>query len=171
MVSVSTRSLLDMYVFQYGASSSSKDGSVFLCSQVKVTLRRTVSQSVSQSWCQAPSGAHDQIFITVWHLRYCFCGASSLRRGRVCHLYMLLALASAVFLGSESLWTHDHILLSQIWDFPFHRLLRLTGSRWRYSTPPPHGFPLPTSATFAPYIVPARITQKTQYYCKNRCVT
>jgi hypothetical protein len=23
---------------------------------------------------------------------------------------------------------------------PFHRLLRLAGSRWRYSTPPPHGF-------------------------------
>jgi hypothetical protein len=44
-----------------------------------------------------------------------------------------------VFLGSESLRTRDHILLSQIWDFPFRRLLRLTGSRWRYSTPPPHG--------------------------------
>jgi hypothetical protein len=29
-------------------------------------------------------------------------------------LYMLLALASAVFLGSESLETRDHILLSQI---------------------------------------------------------
>jgi hypothetical protein len=37
--------------------------------KVKVTLRLTVSQSVSQSvsksWCRAPSGAHDQIFITV----------------------------------------------------------------------------------------------------------
>jgi hypothetical protein len=33
----------------------------------------------------------------------------------------------------------DRILLSQIWDFPFCRLLRLTGSRWRYSTPPPQG--------------------------------
>jgi hypothetical protein len=42
-----------------------------------------------------------------------------------------------VFFGSESL--HDHILLSQYWDFPFRRLLRLAGSRWRYSTPPPHG--------------------------------
>jgi hypothetical protein len=30
---------------------------------------------------------------------------------------MLLALASAVFLGSESLGTSDHILLSQISDF------------------------------------------------------
>jgi hypothetical protein len=31
---------------------------------------------------------------------------------------MLLALASAVILGSESRGTHDHILLSQIRDFP-----------------------------------------------------
>jgi hypothetical protein len=62
-----------------------------------------------------------------------------LTRGRVCLLYMLLALASAVFLGSESLETRDYILLSQIWDFPFRRLLRLAGSRWRCSTPPAHG--------------------------------
>jgi hypothetical protein len=55
-------------------------------------------------------------------------------------LYMLLALVSVVFLGSESLRTPDHILLSQILDFPFRRLLRLAGSRWRYSTPPPHGW-------------------------------
>jgi hypothetical protein len=33
----------------------------------------------------------------------------------------------------------DHILLSQIRDIPFRRLLRLAGLRWRYSTPPPHG--------------------------------
>jgi hypothetical protein len=45
----------------------------------------------------------------------------------------------AVILGSESLETRDHILLSQTRDFPFRRLLRLAGSRWRYSTPPPHG--------------------------------
>jgi hypothetical protein len=72
----------------------------------------TDGESVSKSWCRAPSGAHDQIFITVWQLRSCFCGAPSLTRGRVC-----LPLASAVFLGSESLGTRDHILLSQIWDF------------------------------------------------------
>jgi hypothetical protein len=40
---------------------------------------------------------------------------------------MLLPLASVVFLGSESLGTRDHILLSQILDFPFRRLLRLAG--------------------------------------------
>jgi hypothetical protein len=40
--------------------------------KVKVTLRLTIGQSVSKSWCRAPSGAHDQIFITVWQLRSCF---------------------------------------------------------------------------------------------------
>jgi hypothetical protein len=72
-------------------------------------------------------------------LRVCSCGALSLTRGRVCLLQLLLALASAVILRSESRGTRCHILLSQIRDFPFRRLLRLAGSRWRYSTPPPHG--------------------------------
>jgi hypothetical protein len=52
-------------------------------------------------------------------LRTCFCGAPSLTRERVCLSYMLLALASAVFLGSKSLGTRDDILLPQIWDFLF----------------------------------------------------
>jgi hypothetical protein len=85
------------------------------------------------------SGAHDQIFITLRQLRSCFCGALSLTRGRVCILYMLLVVASTVFHGSESLGSRDYILLSQFWDFPFRRLLRLAGSRWRYSNQPPHG--------------------------------
>jgi hypothetical protein len=54
-------------------------------------------------------------------------------------LQLLLTLASAVIFGSESHGTRDHILLSQIRDFPFRRLLRLAGLRWRYLTPPPHG--------------------------------
>jgi hypothetical protein len=105
-------------------------------------------RSVSKSWCRASSGAHDQIFITVWQLWYFSCGAPSLTKGRVGHLYLLLALASAVFLGSKSLGTRDHILLSQILDFNFRRLLRLTGSWWRYSTPPPHGFSLSSRPGF-----------------------
>jgi hypothetical protein len=76
-------------------------------------------QSISKSWRRALSGTHDLIFITLWQLRSCFCGAPSLSRGRACLLFMLLAVASVVFLGSESLWTHDHVLLSQIWDFLF----------------------------------------------------
>jgi hypothetical protein len=53
-------------------------------------------------------------------------------------LQLLLALASAVIVGSESLGTRDHILLSHTRDFLFRRLLRLAGLRWGYSTPPPH---------------------------------
>jgi hypothetical protein len=63
----------------------------------------TDGQSVSKSW-----------YITIWQLWSCFCGAPSLRRGRVCLLYMLLVLASTVFLGSESLGTRDRILLSDL---------------------------------------------------------
>jgi hypothetical protein len=86
----------------------------------------TDGQSVSNSWCRAPSGAHDWIFITVWQLRSCFCGALSLTRGRV----------SFVYAAGPCQRTHsrDRILLSQISDFPFRRLIRLAGSRWRYST-------------------------------------
>jgi hypothetical protein len=48
-----------------------------------------------------------------------------LTKGRVCRLQLLLALASAVIFESEPRGTRDHILLSQIRDFPFRRLLRL----------------------------------------------
>jgi hypothetical protein len=68
-----------------------------------------------------------------------FYGEPSLTIGRACLLYMLLFLASVVFLGSESLRTRDHTLLSQIGDIPFRRLLRLGRSRWRYSNPPSRG--------------------------------
>jgi hypothetical protein len=40
----------------------------------------------------------------------------SLTRERVCRLQLLLVLASALILGSESCGTRDHILLSQIRD-------------------------------------------------------
>jgi hypothetical protein len=92
---------------------------------IKMDLRE-IGQSTSLSWNKAP----------IWGLRpdinYCFtitvlffCGALSLTRWRVCLLYMLLALASAVLLWSESLCSRDHILLSHIWHFLFRRLPRL----------------------------------------------
>jgi hypothetical protein len=123
------RHLLRLAGLRWRYSTSPPHG--FLQVKVKVTLRLEVSQSVSL-------GVEPQS-ITLWQLRPCFCGAPSLTSGRVCLLYMLLVLASVVFLGSESLGARDHILLSRIWDFPFRRLLRLAGSRWRYSTQPPHG--------------------------------
>jgi hypothetical protein len=78
----------------------------------------TDGQSASLSWCQTP----------IWSLRpdfyYCqtvavyWCWAFSLKRERVCRLQLLLFLSSAVILKSESRGTRDHILLTQIWDFP-----------------------------------------------------
>jgi hypothetical protein len=53
---------------------------------------------------------------------------------------MRLALASAVFLGSESLFELATIFYCLRFETSFRRLLPLSGSRWRYSTPPPHGF-------------------------------
>jgi hypothetical protein len=78
----------------------------------------TDSQSASLSWCWAPSGAQNQIFVTVRQLRVCWCGVPFLMRGWVCRLWLPLALTSAVILGSGSRGPHDHILLSQIWDSP-----------------------------------------------------
>jgi hypothetical protein len=48
-------------------------------------------------------------------------------KGRICRLQLLVVLTSAVILGFESHGTREHILLSQIRDFPFRHLLRLAG--------------------------------------------
>jgi hypothetical protein len=55
-------------------------------------------------------------------------------RGRVCRIQLLLVLTNTVILGSESLGTRDHILLSQIPDFSFRRFLRFAGLLWKYLT-------------------------------------
>jgi hypothetical protein len=88
-------------------------------------------------------------------------------------------LASAVIFGSESRGTRDHILLSQIRDLPFRRLLRLAGLRGRYSTPPPHesDFILISTALYIAYWYPTKcllITRihgnvfRTELISKNR---
>jgi hypothetical protein len=99
----------------------------------------TDGQSVSLSRCQVP----------IWSLRpdFCYCqtisglliwGALSEERTGL-SFTLLQALARAVIFGSESRGTRDLILLLQIRDFPFRRLLRFAGLRWRYSNPPPRG--------------------------------
>jgi hypothetical protein len=106
--------------------------------RVRVTLLLAVyPQSVRLG--ARPLETHDQYFFQLNTCDYSIYVTFSLTRGWVCRLQLLLVLASAVILMSESRGTHGHILLSQIRDFLFRRLLRLAGLRWRYSTPPPHG--------------------------------
>jgi hypothetical protein len=82
----------------------------------------TDDQSASLSWCQATIRSHDQFFflleIFFRQLWVCYFVASSLTRGLVCNLLLLLGLASADPLGSESPRTQDHILFSQFLRLP-----------------------------------------------------
>jgi hypothetical protein len=57
-----------------------------------------------------PFEAHDQIFITVGHLRFSYCGAPSLTRGLVCNLLVQFN----EILRSKFRRTHDHTLLSHL---------------------------------------------------------
>jgi hypothetical protein len=107
--------------------------------RARVTLRLAVYHQSDRLGAESLE-THGQNFFsqlnTCGHSPYII---SSLTRGWVCPLELLLALASEFILRSQSRWTREHILLSQIRDFSFCRLLRLAGSRWRYSNPPPHG--------------------------------
>jgi hypothetical protein len=90
--------------------------SVFV--RVRVTLRLAVYRP-SFRLSDKPLETHDQSFyFPTENLSYSPYVTSSLTRGRVCHLQLLLVLASAVILRSESRGNYDHILLSQFRDSP-----------------------------------------------------
>jgi hypothetical protein len=111
---------------------------IFYCLSQHQSHTATGGKSISKSWCRAPSGAHDQIFITLWQLQCCFCGVPSLTRERICLLYMLLVLASLVFLGSEFLGTRDLRL-------PFSSPPTTRRVMVEVFDPPPHGSTLSDS--------------------------
>jgi hypothetical protein len=58
----------------------------------------TDGQSVCLSWCRAPAGAHDQMFLLVWKLLSCPRGEPSLTRGRVCHLSVIVLVSMYKYL-------------------------------------------------------------------------
>jgi hypothetical protein len=71
---------------------------------------------ISSSWRQAPSDSRPLFQLNIFG--YSPYVTSSLTRGWVCRLQLLLVRASADILRSESHRTHDHILLCQIGDSP-----------------------------------------------------
>jgi hypothetical protein len=77
--------------------------------KVQVLLRPTVSLRFRLG-VKPPSVAHDQIFITVEHLRSLCFGAPFLTRGRGCNL----PIHFAVTLRPKSRRTHNHIFLPHL---------------------------------------------------------
>jgi hypothetical protein len=69
----------------------------------------TDGQSVSQSWCRAPSRTHDQILVLYNdYCGLCPLGAPSLTRGWVCHLSEVFVMFYVV---SEYLHQYIHYTL------------------------------------------------------------
>jgi hypothetical protein len=109
--------------FNSGDSTTSTDNWLFASDShaelTKLRLRVTLLLAVYRPSVLAtsPWGSRRVFFqLNTWSHNPCV--ISSLTRGWVCLLQLLLALASAVILRSESRGTHNHILLFQIRDFP-----------------------------------------------------
>jgi hypothetical protein len=141
-------------------------GPMSACGSQSQSYVTTDGQSVSLPWCQAPTwGSRPDCYYCQTLDDFFIWGALSDERTGM-SFTIAAGLAGGVILGSESLGTHDHILLFQIRDSPnlegqiphiyvsqeqggpvippgigfsFRRLLRLAGLRWGYSNPPPSG--------------------------------
>jgi hypothetical protein len=120
---------------------------IFQSSQSYEYIRPTVIRTVCLG-ARHPSETPEQFFsffkIIFRQLQFCWCWAPSLTRCRVCSLQLLLDLASAVILGSESRAELNHIFLSQIRDSQTWRArssyLYPPGITWS-SIPSGTGFP------------------------------
>jgi hypothetical protein len=72
----------------------------------------TDSQSVSKSWCRAPSGAYDQIFITVWQLRFCLLwGALSDERAGLSFVRVIACFSKSFFNVKDVYILHVYIYI------------------------------------------------------------
>jgi hypothetical protein len=81
-------------------------------------------------------------------LQFCYFVVPSLMRGWVCNLLLLLVLASAVPLRSESCGIQDHILLSQFLRLPQPEgpgpHIYIPQEQGGLDIPPGTGFPFPS---------------------------
>jgi hypothetical protein len=113
----------------------------------------TDGQLASLSCSQAPSGAQDWSFVTVRELRVYWCGAPSVMRGQVCHLQLVLALTSAVFLGFKSCRTHDQFYCLRFVTPPIFR------AKFPYLYPPETGWPSYVPRHWVPFWLPPRTSK------------
>jgi hypothetical protein len=132
--------------------------------------------SISQSWRQAPWVPRPEFLFSNWTLAVIALMLNPFSLEDGCRLQLLLLLASAVILRSDSRGTHDHILLSQIRDspnledqvplfispgtgWPTYTLRYWIPFWWTYSNPPPRGL-LTHNAQSVPYAASARMHRK-----------
>jgi hypothetical protein len=127
-------------------------------------------------WATRPSRFTTSIFFWPNRCRHSHYVTSSLMRGWICCLQLLLVLASIAILCSESRGSHDHMLLSKIRELPNldgqvpvfispkHwvplSFLRFSGLRWRYSNTSPYGLLTLSSKPHLSHNQSVRTTQK-----------
>jgi hypothetical protein len=99
-----------------GTEAHTKDSNILSGRNQSQSHITTDSQSASQTWCQAPIWDRDQFFflldIFFKQFRVCNFVPPSPTRGRVCNLFFLLVLASAVTFGLPSLTRGQVCLLA-----------------------------------------------------------